>query len=87
MSPIVAGQFESLANAEEAARSLYARGMQAMANGQEPDPAQKDEHPQGGRHKVSTPVADEATDTESTGNEDPGSELEHYVEEQRSSKN
>lgn len=162
MSPIIAGQFESLAKAEEAARSLYARGfsvwdvsimsvsqasrdardedwedhrvmlaarvnnglaqdvndilcqsgaaevcktqgeweggrwtdfdgatrgMQAMANGQKPDTTKKDEPPQGGGNKVNPPVADEATDTESTGNEDPGSELEHYVEEQRTSKN
>lgn len=48
------------------------------------DPATHGAH----RHadSVTPAVAREAVDSESTGNEDPGSELEHYVDHQRSSK-
>jgi hypothetical protein len=37
----------------------------------------------GARRDGAHPVAREAVDCESTGNEDPGSELEHYVDRQR----
>ncbi|CAG9167416.1 hypothetical protein LMG23992_00804 [Cupriavidus laharis] len=40
----------------------------------------------GGRQDAAQPLAREAVDCESTGNEDPGSELEHYVDRQRASR-
>lgn len=139
MSPIVAGRFESLATAEDAARTLFTRGfsvwdvsimsMRQGANGAAPaagvmlaacvangldsvvvdvlreagasdveraqgswecgqwtdfDPATHGEPVQDGEGEFwPRPLAREAVAEQSTGNEDPGSELEHYVERKR----
>lgn len=67
MSPIVFGRFETVATAEDAARALYARGFSVW--------------------DVSilsaAPEARDAVDCESTGNEDPGSELEQFANQRR----
>lgn len=151
MSSIVAGRFASLADAEEVARKLYARGfsvwdvsIMSLADGNargagvllathakgerrndvadvlreagasdlerahgkweggqwiDFDPKSKPElmeapegecwpapsparHKEAGRGAHAGPVAEEAVAVESTGNEDPGSELEHFVDRQ-----
>ncbi|WP_354686129.1 hypothetical protein [Cupriavidus necator] len=148
MSPIVAGRFESLASAEDAARTLFARGFSVwdvsimsvpqgaadsatagaagdtqrggavmlaacVSNGlgsvvvdvlresgasdleraqghwdcgqwTDFDPAVRGEPVQEGEGEFwPRPLAREAVAEQSTGNEDPGSELEHYVERKR----
>jgi len=134
MSPIIAGRFQTVADAEAAARKLYARGLSeadvsiistvksassgasgvmlavCASKGQEDlvtdvlresgaagieyaqgewesgrwknlDPAAPGQHPQPDQgDSWLFPVAGEAVDVDSTGNEDPGSELEHFVE-------
>ncbi|RWA48702.1 hypothetical protein AU476_32090 [Cupriavidus sp. UYMSc13B] len=140
MSSIVAGRFDSLASAEEAARTLFARGFsvwdvsiisvgqdaapdrgaadrvmlaacvnnglgsvavdvlrEAGASGLERaqgnweggqwtdfNPARHGEPIRDGEGEYwPRPLAREAVAEESTGNEDPGSELEHFVEQKR----
>ena len=146
MSSIVAGRFDSLASAEDAARTLFARGFsvwdvsivsvrnhagdqQDSGAAQQPadnvmlaacvnnglgsvvidvlresgasqleraqgtwecgqwtdfDPARRGEPVQEGEGEYwPRPLASDATAEESTGNEDPGSELEHFVDEKR----
>ncbi|WP_454742488.1 hypothetical protein [Cupriavidus necator] len=143
MSPIVAGRFESLASAEDAARTLFARGFSVwdvsivslkqgapdptdsappkadvmlaacVSNGLDSvvvdvlreagasdveraqgtwdcgqwtdfNPAMHGEPVQDGEGEFwPRPLAREAVAEQSTGNEDPGSELEHFVERKR----
>ena len=146
MSSIIAGRFESLASAEDAARTLFARGFsvwdvsivsvrdpardqQDDAAAQQPadnvmlaacvnsglgsvvidvlretgasqleraqgtwecgqwtdfDPARHGEPVREGEGEYwPRPLASDATAEESTGNEDPGSELEHFVNQKR----
>jgi hypothetical protein len=147
MSSIVAGRFDSLASAEDAARTLFARGFsvwdvsivslrrdraedeEEAASTDQPvdnimlaacvnsglgsvvvdvlresgasrleraqgnwecgqwtdfDPARRGEPVHEGEGEYwPRPLASDATAEESTGNEDPGSELEHFVDEKR----
>ncbi|KWR89611.1 hypothetical protein [Cupriavidus sp. IDO] len=141
MSPIIAGRFETHAQAEEAARVLYSRGfsvwdvsIMSVAQGQPAkapvagvmlaasvgnglagvaadvlreagasglertegqwecgqwrdfDPAASGEPLDEAQGEYwPRPLAREAVAVESTGNEDPGSELEHFVDRQRAS--
>ncbi|UDM52465.1 hypothetical protein [Cupriavidus sp. MP-37] len=145
MSSIIAGRFDSLASAEDAARTLFARGFSvwdvSIVSVREPAADQQDSAPQQPADNVMLaacvnnglgsvvidvlresgasqleraqgtwecgqwtdfdparrgepvregegeywprPLASDATAEESTGNEDPGSELEHFVNQKR----